>query len=469
LNLANNDISHVNPNSFLHLPSLTSLNMGNNSLTEIPDNTFQILKFVTILDLSQNNISSVVNVFNGMESVEVIDLTGNELTSLGDLEESIASLDSLREVKVDDNPFSEELECDCAVMFWCTTCQTTTEAVTLAPSPMTLFPFTSTPPAYISTVDPGLPGTTIPGDILSSTTVFITKLSTESPAVDPSSTSSLLESTTSMVGSSVTTAPFIDSSPTSPIIQPQTTSPVVESSTTSPIIQPQTTSPVVESSTTYSIVESSTTSSVVKSSTTPSNVEPSTTSPLVETSTTSPVVESSTTSPPVDSSTNSLISTSPILESSTTSPIVDSSTYSPPSIAPGFTTIPSVDITTTTPIDADVASSTQDTLRQWMGLIIGGSVAFVFIIVVIITIACITGRKKAISPDVTLIPGSYHRLGSYAGLNRSEENLTGDPYNVYYIPTGKKGGTDTFQWRRHSEGLPAYEEKRVSQEYFPYS
>jgi len=110
-----------------------------------------------------------------------------------------------------------------------------------------------------------------------------------------------------------------------------------------------------------------------------------------------------------------------------------------------------------------------------MGLIIGVGIVAVFLSSVFITMMCVA-TKKPTNIQYGHIPKAYNRLSSVSssqpsinGSHPSMADLTGDPYNVYLIPTGVQGGTDKFTWKRLNEGFAPYEEKHISIERIHYS
>jgi len=74
-------------------------------------------------------------------------------------------------------------------------------------------------------------------------------------------------------------------------------------------------------------------------------------------------------------------------------------------------------------------------------------------------------RRKSFSHAHRRFPTAYNRLGnnpsSAVSSSSTIDDLTGDPFSIYFIPTGQKSGTDPFQWKHHKEGLALHEEKTM--------
>ncbi|KAL7078916.1 hypothetical protein ACQ4LE_002445, partial [Meloidogyne hapla] len=99
LDLSNNQIERISPNSFQSLSSLLKLNISFNQLNILSENTFFGLNKLKILDLTRNRISKLEkikilneginreinldeNLFNGIENLEELKIAGNLLSEL---------------------------------------------------------------------------------------------------------------------------------------------------------------------------------------------------------------------------------------------------------------------------------------------------------------------------------------------------------------------------------------------------
>ena len=109
-----------------------------------------------------------------------------------------------------------------------------------------------------------------------------------------------------------------------------------------------------------------------------------------------------------------------------------------------------------------VDEAVDSALDRWLGLIIAAGVILVFLLAILITIVVVAKRRK-LRYVHREVPTAYNRLSDRSsGIGSSIEELAGDPYSIYFIPTGQKGGTDPFQWRKAREGMAPNEEKTMS-------
>ena len=84
VNLKNNSIQILDNNSFTGLNDLTDLSLSNNHISDITPGTFQDQKNLTYLDLGYNNLTSINGtMWVGLDSVETIRLTGNDIKIIG--------------------------------------------------------------------------------------------------------------------------------------------------------------------------------------------------------------------------------------------------------------------------------------------------------------------------------------------------------------------------------------------------
>jgi len=95
LDLSNNQIERISPNSFQLLSSLLTLNISFNQLHFLSEKTFLGLNKLKILDLTRNRISKLEKIkikkeginldkslFEGIEHLEELKLTGNLLAEV---------------------------------------------------------------------------------------------------------------------------------------------------------------------------------------------------------------------------------------------------------------------------------------------------------------------------------------------------------------------------------------------------
>lgn len=81
LNLRNNSIRELKPQSFKYLNSLRELDLSNNDIQTIPAMTFKNLRYVKIFQIAHNKMDSILisNTFYGLENVEKLELINTEV------------------------------------------------------------------------------------------------------------------------------------------------------------------------------------------------------------------------------------------------------------------------------------------------------------------------------------------------------------------------------------------------------
>ena len=82
ISIKGNRLTHVSVNMFIGLPFLEKLSLSDNRISNIEPGAFAKLSKLMILDLSKNNISSFAPETFTQQTLSIIDLQGNQLTSL---------------------------------------------------------------------------------------------------------------------------------------------------------------------------------------------------------------------------------------------------------------------------------------------------------------------------------------------------------------------------------------------------
>jgi hypothetical protein len=95
LNLGNNQLTSIDPQTFANLPNLEYLYLDHNQLTAIDPQTFTNLPNLQQLYLHQNQLKAIApQTFANLQNLQVLDLNGNQLTSIAP--QTFANLANLR-------------------------------------------------------------------------------------------------------------------------------------------------------------------------------------------------------------------------------------------------------------------------------------------------------------------------------------------------------------------------------------
>jgi Leucine-rich repeat (LRR) protein len=117
LYLSNNPLGDFNGRYFLHSSSLISLDISSCNITEIPKKFFSNLHNLVSLNLNDNRLQSF-NLRAVPQTLEVLDISGNSLTSVAVTTEIKWFLDSLKHLDLRNNSFT----CECrslSLWKWC--------------------------------------------------------------------------------------------------------------------------------------------------------------------------------------------------------------------------------------------------------------------------------------------------------------------------------------------------------------
>jgi Leucine-rich repeat (LRR) protein len=117
LHLRGNPLDNFNERYFLHASSLISLDISFCNITKIPNRFFSNLHNLVSLNLSNNRLQSI-NMRAVPQNLEVLDLSGNSLTSVTVTTAMIGLFDNLKHLDLTNNSFT----CECRSLVpwkWC--------------------------------------------------------------------------------------------------------------------------------------------------------------------------------------------------------------------------------------------------------------------------------------------------------------------------------------------------------------
>ena len=108
LNISGLGLTHLDPDFFVHLPSLQTLHANSNRIDAIPDHVFSGSPGLAYIDLSYNRISSIGrHPFTQLSDLRVIDLDYNRISTIPDDAISTARHPALHLVSLVSNPGSD--------------------------------------------------------------------------------------------------------------------------------------------------------------------------------------------------------------------------------------------------------------------------------------------------------------------------------------------------------------------------
>ncbi|XP_035778360.1 uncharacterized protein LOC118459262 [Anopheles albimanus] len=110
LDLANNNLTELQPGTFDDLMKLRVILLNNNQIERLEANLFRSLSFLTKINLRSNRLVRIgINVFVAVPNLSQIELDYNELQTLR--KDSFAGLDKLTSLSLTNNPWN----CSCAL------------------------------------------------------------------------------------------------------------------------------------------------------------------------------------------------------------------------------------------------------------------------------------------------------------------------------------------------------------------
>uniref|UniRef100_A0A2M4BCM0 Putative leucine-rich repeat-containing protein 24 n=1 Tax=Anopheles marajoara TaxID=58244 RepID=A0A2M4BCM0_9DIPT len=110
LDLANNNLTELQPGTFDDLMKLRVILLNNNQIERLEPNLFRSLSFLTKINLRSNRLVRIgINVFVAVPNLSQIELDYNELQTLR--KDSFAGLDKLTSLSLTNNPWN----CSCAL------------------------------------------------------------------------------------------------------------------------------------------------------------------------------------------------------------------------------------------------------------------------------------------------------------------------------------------------------------------
>ncbi|XP_072171859.1 toll-like receptor 6 [Diadema setosum] len=102
LRLTGSAIYRLHVDSFVELVNLTTLSLDDNNLTDIPDNVLDTITKIETLDLSRNSLRSIPRAVDGLEHLQELDLSSNQISDIRGLD-FLHGMKNLNTLSLEDN------------------------------------------------------------------------------------------------------------------------------------------------------------------------------------------------------------------------------------------------------------------------------------------------------------------------------------------------------------------------------